>query len=267
MLPRHSPQRRRGIDVALPLYKTDRQHQPRLARAGHAGLWFDKFCNRWTIQGSVWGMSSVDKDAENPKLGWIKKIADHPVGAQDVLAESTARLVQLVRRRGGRCGVFTTQSRFVTGLGRSHPVENGFAWHPTLGTPYLPGSSIKGLVHAWAQTETDRKIIPHLFGKQEQVGHVCFLDAVPVKPVTLETDIMTPHYGGWSPDDPPGDWRSPTPIPFLVTAAHTPFLFGIVPPPRDGTGQSGVRLGLVELRFGVGWGRGQDGNRIRAIRH
>ena len=41
---------------------------------------------------------------------------------------------------------------------------------------------------------------------------------------------MTPHYAGWSEkDDPPGDWRSPTPIPFLATAAGTSFLFGIIP--------------------------------------
>ena len=40
---------------------------------------------------------------------------------------------------------------------------------------------------------------------------------------------MTPHYAGWTETEPPGDWRSPTPIPFLVTAAETPFLFGIIP--------------------------------------
>lgn len=40
---------------------------------------------------------------------------------------------------------------------------------------------------------------------------------------------MTPHYAGWSAEDPPGDWRSPVPIPFLTTADRTPFLFGIVP--------------------------------------
>ena len=48
-------------------------------------------------------------------------------------------------------GVFTTDGRFVTGTGRSHSVENGFAWHPTLGTPYLSGSSVKGMIRARAQ--------------------------------------------------------------------------------------------------------------------
>ena len=40
---------------------------------------------------------------------------------------------------------------------------------------------------------------------------------------------MTPHYAGWSEDDPPGDWRSPTPIPFLSAAAQCTFLFAILP--------------------------------------
>ena len=68
-----------------------------------------------------------------------------------------------------------------------------------------------------------------LLGASGDMGNVCFLDAVPVEPVRLEADIMTPHYAGWSELHPPGDWRSPTPIPFLVTAEETPFLFAVLP--------------------------------------
>ena len=32
---------------------------------------------------------------------------------------------------------------------------------------------------------------------------------------------MTPHFAGWTEQGPPGDWLSPTPIPFLTTAAGT----------------------------------------------
>ena len=38
-----------------------------------------------------------------------------------------AVLAALIESRGGRWEAFTSASRFVTGLGRSHPVENGFA--------------------------------------------------------------------------------------------------------------------------------------------
>ena len=176
----------------------------------------------------------------NPKLDWIQTVANgEPVGYREQIEEYAQRVARLVRRRGGRFGVFEAESRFVTGLGSSHPVENGFAWHPTLGTPFLPGSSVKGLVRAWARAEaeprSDADTVHRLFGPSGSselapgVGTMCFLDAIPLADVRLEADVMTPHYANWNRDDTPGDWRSPTPIPFLATAAKTRFLFGVVP--------------------------------------
>ena len=215
--------------MSLPLYggATVRRRDA----GGHAGLWFDKFCDQWRIERSTWTLKG--DGGNNPKLAWINTLTDGTVGEEQQTREAAARLAALVERRDGRWEVFTTASRFVTGLGLSHPVENGFAWHPTLGTPYLPGSSIKGLVRAWAKQDADPKPdgqrIEWLLGSTSKAGSMCFLDAVPVEPVSLEADVMTPHYAGWDTDNPPGDWRSPTPIPFLVTAAQTPFLFGFVP--------------------------------------
>jgi len=198
---------------------------------GHAGLWFDKFCDRWRIERSTCTLKGDDRN--NPKLAWINTLTGGTVGEEPQIWEAASRLAALVERRRGRWAVFTTASRFVTGLGRSHPVENGFAWHPTLGTPFLPGSSIKGLVRAWAERDGDPKpdgeTVERLLGSPRKAGSMCFLDAIPVEPVPLEADVMTPHYAGWDADSPPGDWRSPTPIPFLVTAAKTSFLFGFVP--------------------------------------
>ena len=220
-----------------PLYKSavrDPQDRP----DGHAGLWFDKFCDQWLRKSGTWTMSS-DKSgsAGNPKLRWINKVIGRPVGTHDEIEEYSLRVARLVEKRNGRWFVFSTSSRFVTGLGRSHPVENGFAWHSTLGTPYLPGSSIKGLVLAWAKLDEQpcpsREDVARLLGNPESAGRIAFLDAVPVKPVTLTADVMTPHYGGWTTEDPPGDWRSPIPIPFLTTAPGTPFLFAIVPTRTD----------------------------------
>ena len=195
---------------------------------GHAGLWYDKFC--WDLSGA------------GSKLGWINTVAGQSVGNAEQLAEYSSRIVQMVESRGGRWAALTTESRFVTGLGRSHPVENGFAWHPTLGVPFLPGSSVKGMTRAWAKMErTPCEQVKRIFGEQDHGGGITFLDAVPVKAVKLEADVMTPHYAGWTEDDPPGDWRSPTPIPFLTTAAGTTFLFGILP----GAGASGADLDAV----------------------
>ena len=214
-----------------PLYDLAAGQPTHRAREGHAGLWFDKFCNTWRIDNGVWRMKDTS-DKDNPKLQWIEGVCGGPVGEPKQIEEYAWRLARLVNRRGGRIEAFTTESRFVTGLGRSHPVENGFAWHTTLGTPFLPGSSIKGLVRAWADAELRPEREPlkqRLFGHRDSVGSLCFLDAVPTRPVRLEADIMTPHHAAWSKDDPPGDWRSPTPIPFLATARKTTFLFGIAP--------------------------------------
>jgi CRISPR-associated protein Cmr6 len=209
-----------------PLYDTARS--ARLADGGHAGLWYDKFCDRWRDDLGGWSMSAGD--GGEPKAAWIAEITGHPVGADgERLPEYARRMVRLATAREGWVEVFTAQERFVTGLGRSHPVENGFAWHPTLGTPFLPGSSLKGLTRAWAEEQGRADDADRLLGARTSVGEFVFLDAVPPEPVRLEVDVMTPHYAGWGPADPPGDWRSPNPIPFLVAAAETSVLVGVFP--------------------------------------
>ena len=242
------------------------------SRDGHAGLWFDKFCDRWRVQGTSWSMKSgKGDDGKGPKLEWIDTLTTGRVGTAHQIDECAARMVRLIDRRGGRFAVFSTESRFVTGLGRSHPVENGFAWHPTLGTPYLPGSSVKGLVRAWARLDVDPsppcETVERLLGDLGTAGGISFLDAVPIEPVQLEADVMTPHYADWTTKEPPGDWCSPVPIPFLVTAAKTLFLFGVVPCRADTDDLSAVMSWLCSAlawngagaKTAVGYGRfGKD---------
>ena len=215
--------------MTLPLYRGVGEKPPKRDSAGHAGLWFDKFCDRWQISSVSWSMSGNG----NPKTEWLKTLTQQPVGANHQIQEYALRVVRLVENFGGTWMVLSSQSRFVTGLGRSHPVENGFAWHPTLGVPYLPGGSVKGMVRAWTRVDADpvpdSATVARMFGGPDDAGSLCFLDAVPIGKVSLEIDVMTPHYAQWTVDKPPGDWRSPTPIPFLVTASKTPLLFGIVP--------------------------------------
>lgn len=215
--------------MVRPLYQPAADATLIRAADGNAGLWYDKFCGCWSI--NPWKMKA--DDPEGGKLAWIDTLTRQALGQGQQLEEIANRRIQLSLLQGGRSLVFRTDSRFVTGLGRSHPVENGFAWHHTLGTPYLPGSSIKGMVHAWAKHQLDPKpdkaILARLFGGPGQAGAVCFLDAVPINPVKVEADVITPHYAPWSTDDPPGDWKSPRPIPFLVTASGLRLLFTLLP--------------------------------------
>lgn len=186
---------------------------------GHVGLFYDKFLDGWQRDTKgVWSIAS--------KQDWVEGITADPVGDAELLKEYRRRLADLVTARRGQLWVYKTEERFVTGTGRSHPVEIGFAWHPTLGVPYLPASSIKGLI-GHKDHSTD------ILGSETRVGRVICLDAVPAEPVRLEADVMTPHYLPWSDDNPPADWRSPTPIPFLTVASGALFLFAVVPRDRN----------------------------------
>jgi CRISPR-associated protein Cmr6 len=230
---------------------------------GHAGLWYDKFCDAWVVKNRCWSMTAEPR-GPNPKLAWIQTVA-HPVGQRDLLVEATRRQVLLASAYGGRFGAFATEGRFVTGTGRSHPVENGFAWHPTLGTPYLPGSSIKGMIRRWAEDAGESPArITAAFGaghpdaaddepglREDDVtgrgaGRIVVLDAIPVTPPRLEADVLTPHHAPWTPADPPADWRSPVPVPFLVTARDSHFLFAIVRASAGAAGETDAHANLVE---------------------
>lgn len=224
--------------MTLPLY---RDTSPGFDPAkSHAGLWYDKFCDQWNRDG--WTLPAEQK------LHWTRTVANgRPVGDEAVLRDFARRQQKLAEATNGRCVVLQTESRFVTGLGREHPVENGFAWHPTLGTPYLPGSSIKGLLRAWAREwwaneaeedeRVDRKALIHaILGRggaradEGAVGAIVIFDALPVQPVRLEADVMTPHYDDYYQKGlAPGDWISPVPIPFLAVAQGTQFQFAVAP--------------------------------------
>lgn len=224
-----------------PLYRPDADSTPIRGTHGNAGLWYDKFCDQWRPQARGEAASSFltmqaensDQEKDNAKLAWIGTLIQDPVGVPKELEEATSRLIRLSQGQGGFALVFRSDSRFVTGLGRSHPVENGFAWHPTLATPYLPGSSIKGMVRAWAKQladpAPDQAVLTRLLGEPGQSGGVCFLDAVPMAAVKLEADVLTPHTAAWSASSPPGDWRSPVPVPFLVAKEGLALLFTVVP--------------------------------------
>jgi len=228
------------IDMAkLPLYgKIGFRDMP---QGANTSLWYNKFCNQW---------ESWDKGLGENKIHWINTVVGQR-GDQEQIQEFVKRRKELVENNGGVDLLFRTQGKFVTGLGMNHPVENGFAWHHTLGTPYIPGTSVKGVVRDYARTlkeegkitieDIDRIFGPDNKNTDSRIGSVIFLDAIPVSPVEIVADIMTPHYGPYySKNEVPGDWHSPNPIPFLVVDSDQEFLFGIVP--RNAEAEKDLKL-------------------------
>lgn len=235
-----------AAETCLPLYT-----EARVVMAGQAvcpaqancGLWYDKFCNEWQKTGEWWYLDSN-------KEKWIRKVTDHKAcGKVELLNEAVKRYVSCVTACGGRVRIYRTVGRFVTGLGREHPVENGFAWHYLLGTPYLPGSSIKGVLRDWAESwwegrevTNPQELVQTLFGPEngeKRAGGLIFFDALPVEPVKLQVEVLTPHYGPYYKSSgkgkqPPADWYDPVPIPFLTVAEGQHFIFGIAPRRKNG---------------------------------
>ncbi len=220
----------------LPLYDKTREDPPLKSYdlVMNTGLWYDKFCSCWKSDWSGLG--------DEGKKKWINSVCSAPVGNRELLDEMLRRRKQLIESNGGTCLMFKTTGSFVTGLGRSHPVENGFAWHHTLGVAHLPGSSVKGIVRNWAKQwaewkdgDDGTKTIERIFGpdnksKEHNIGSVIFLDALPIEPVQLKPDVMTPHYDPYyKGNGPPADWYDPIPIPFLVVDSDQKFIFGLMP--------------------------------------
>jgi len=282
--------------MTAPLY-VDRK-RPRSAPQGcNLGLWYTRFFNDYD---RVWQLD------ENAKRRWIDNAVRFEYRPKDqALAKTYAhRRIDLVRSHGGALRELKTRWHFATGLGLPHPVENGFTWHHTLGLPFLPATSVKGLLAAWLyllehdedetgerQHEAARRR-RHWCGIQDGAGALVFFDALPTSPPELIADVMTPHMGQWyakggtirdtdrDPEKVPADWHSPIPVPFLVVQRAT-FLFGIAP--RLGADWQGldpkieVEAALEELenaldalgagaKTAVGYGRFKPGRSILAER-
>ena len=198
----------------LPLHASGRQHYQNFDACPdrHMGLWRDKF------------FDTFDANFALPKP--LQCINKDVVLANADGAAFVARQDALVSALGGKARDFSTEWRLAIGLGNPHPSENGFVWHPTLGVPYLPSSSIKGLLRAWLVEwcggKDEIKRADFWLGPENgsAAGAVVIFDGIPLGPVTIGPDVMTPHYGPWYEGEDagvaPADWHNPVPVSFLV---------------------------------------------------
>ncbi|MBB4266678.1 type III-B CRISPR module RAMP protein Cmr6 [Roseospira visakhapatnamensis] len=136
-----------------------------------------------------------------------------------------------------------TEGPFTLHLSRASALENaGICLHPLYGFAYLPGSGLKGMARAWAETNgASQKEIHAVFGRVPEgkadskgaAGAVVFHDAWPTEWPTLIPDIVNNHHRDYYEDKagkvPPGDWMGPVLVQFLAVAPGTPFLFAVGP--------------------------------------
>jgi CRISPR-associated protein Cmr6 len=263
-------------DGLLPLYKGADTPRPNLADDSHGGLWFDRFFDAYRRDPEK--VLVVDKDKKGSRQDlWLTKLAGSSanprrIGDSVQLGAYRERLERLVAAQGGETRVFASDWNFATGMGLPHPLENGLAWHPMLGVPYLAGAGVKGLLRAFFEEWTDLEdnhpgLIQKWFGpnqdsaeKNPAAGDFVFFDAVPVEPPALTVDVMTPHMGDWyaeggkiklehgqlPPDKVPADWHSPVPVKFLAVK-DVRLLFAIAPRCRSAADADGLETLLKGL--------------------
>ncbi|MBI3635415.1 MAG: type III-B CRISPR module RAMP protein Cmr6 [Candidatus Rokubacteria bacterium] len=212
---------------------------------------FDKFVSGWSPE---WN-APVPDDA---KRDFYRAAAGRSRGhLAEGLTSALNRRRRLVGTLDGKTLPVATDWRLVSGLGTGHPFETGFIWHRTLGVPYLPGSSVKGVVRAWAQDWTEdrnkEETVRRLFGPEDaearveaHAGSLIVFDALPVSPPLLEVYVMNPHYAPYyMRAEPPADYHSPTPIFFLTVAPGQWFEFAVAR--RPGASGNDVETGIALL--------------------
>lgn len=158
-----------------------------------------------------------------------------------------------VRLQGRTAGPLTLH------LSRSGALENaGIALHPVYGFAWLPGTGLKGLTRAWAETvwapeqvdtvaawnkirvvfgtspqfDRDKGWLPDEVNPpaQDSVGRIVFHDAWPMAWPKLVRDIVNNHHSKYykgNGEDYPGDWEDPVPVNFLAVAEGAEFDFAV----------------------------------------
>lgn len=233
---------------------------------GNRGLYFNKYFNRWKWDQGNNPVVEIEKvDKGDGKAAWIKACGGRiGIKTDDPPAKYAARIKDVAESAGGWAENYVSQGPFVTGIGLPHPVENGFTWHHTLGVPYLPASSIKGMMRAWARDWKELDCskgsdIARLLGtvakegQETEAGALIVFDALPVGDIELYLEVLTPHIGQWrlNGSNPPADWISPVPVPFLAVkeGAKFQFAFGL----RKGGTKEYINAAFTLLSEALDW--------------
>ncbi len=191
----------------------------------NAGLWLDKY---------ITSLSKDNKDdPSKPKLAREVTRINEPEHYETIY--NTWKDI-LENGLNAVCRKAKVQNRMAVGLGADGVLETSVALHRTYGTPYIPGSALKGLAAAFArhycgddwQPDSKKGYYKIVFGTNDEAGYVTFFDALYVPnsghdKKALHFDIMTVHHESYYQGKqdgkgnhlPPADWDDPNPIPFI----------------------------------------------------
>ncbi len=178
-----------------------------------------------------------DEEKKHPdyRKGLFRTMCRAQGRAHPVYQEAFTRYTSLLD--GAQEGEFKTKGRLILGLGNENVLETGITLHHTYGTPFIPGTALKGLAshycdRVWGAKGIEFKEFKRggkyhtaIFGTSDDSGRFIFHDAW-ITPESLKdgygllSDVMTPHHGDYysGGDDAPTDFDEPNPITFLSVA-------------------------------------------------
>ncbi len=219
----------------------------------HPGLQLDKYPRQ------LLNPEENPKNAEGWQLSAIGRVCAAK-GPEALFPDLAGRRKRLLESVGGLFAQGVTTGPLTLHLSRATALENvGICLHPIYGFPFLPGTGLKGMTQAWAETvwlqsQRDRaqgwSRIGRVFGvadtplwKERQrrgarhappaAGDIVFHDAWPARWPKLEPDILNNHhrryYDGTGNQNAPGDWEEPLPVTFLRVASGSNFSFALTP--------------------------------------
>jgi CRISPR-associated protein Cmr6 len=167
----------------------------------------------------------------------------------------------------------TAQSSLAVGLGNATPLENGLSIHKTYGTPFLPGSALKGLAKRVAMAQNwPAEAMAVLFGEAPtgktpdadgfgggSAGQIVFWDAwfdpEGAQKTPFQRDTTTVHhqkyYGGGDQQPWPTDFDDPNPVAWLSVQPGTRFCMAISSIPAGDEMQDWRYLAAELLNYGL----------------
>lgn len=214
------------------------------------GLYFNKWI--WALVDSR-GLVSYEFQSKGLALEVIDRFNSSKESFKEMINSRNEEIEELCKsfsRIGYNNFSFCCElkSPLIIGLGNDHPTERGFTFHWTMGVPYIPAESVKGVVRlAYLMNEAteDENFFKHwaeedenfwqevetIFGRTEKEGpskrgKVVFLDTFPVEVPTLTLEITTCHYTDYyAGKRGPTEDQNPNPLPFLAIAPGVKFKF------------------------------------------
>lgn len=174
--------------------------------------------------------------------------------------------------------------RVAVGLGEKGVMEFGLTLHRLYGTPFIPGSALKGLLRRFVQAELPKgedaaagyrreDVLRVLLGDTGSASYLVFHDAWYVwdsapgnRP--LVRDVVTPHHQAYNANrgiNTPGPWDFDDPVPNPWISATGAYLVAVTGPDAEWADWALRMLGIALAEWGVGGKTSSGYGRLRPL--